>query len=220
MEIDTGAAVSIVSKQEYESKFSSYEPRKTDIVLKTYTSESLEVAGEITVHVSYKDQEANLDLVVVQGEGPGLLGRNWLNHLVFNWHDILHTSLDGRVNLIVNKYSKVFSNTLGTMSQYYAKLRLKPNTTPKFWCPRPVIFALKEGVEKELDKLQAAGIIEPIIFSEWAAPIAAVPKRDGSIRICGDYKVTLNQSLEVDQYPLPNRKSCLPLYQGARNSRN
>ena len=132
IEIDTGAAVSIVSKQEYESKFSSYELRKSDIVLKTYTSESLEVAGEISVHVRYKDQEANLDLVVVQGEGPALLGRN---PLVLNWHDILHTSLGGGVDLLVKKYSKVFSNTLGTMSQYYAILHLKPNTTPKFWRP-------------------------------------------------------------------------------------
>ena len=33
-----------------------------------------------------------------------------------------------------------------------------------FWCPQPVPFALKEGVEKDLDRLQAAGIIEPIVF--------------------------------------------------------
>ena len=216
MEIDTGAAVSIVSKQEYDSKFSSYELRKSAVVLKTYTSESLEVAGEITVHVRYKDQEANLDLVVVQGEGPALLGRNWLNHLVLNWHDILHTSLGGGVDLLVSKYSKVFSNTLGTMSQYHAKLHLKPNTTPKFWRPRPVPFALKEGVEKELDRLQGTGIIEPIIFSEWAAPIVAVPKRDGSIRICGDYKVTLNQSLEVDQYPLPKPEELFASLSGGK----
>ena len=169
--------------------------------MKTYTSESLELAGEIAVHMRYKDQEANLDLVVVQGEGVALLGRNWLNHLIRNWHDILHTSLGGGVDLLVNKYSKVFSNTLGTMSQYNAKLHLKPKTTPKFWHPRPVPFALKEGIEKELDRLQAAGIIEPIIFSDWAAPIVAVPERNGSIPICGDYKVTLNQSLEVYQYP-------------------
>ena len=42
-----------------------------------------------------------------------------------------------------------------------------------------------------------------VTHSDWAAPIVAVPKQDGKLRICGDYKVTVNAALDIDQYPLP-----------------
>ena len=40
-------------------------------------------------------------------------------------------------------------------------------------------------------------------FSDWAAPIVPVLKQDGSVRICGDYKVTVNQAAKTDSFPLP-----------------
>ena len=46
-------------------------------------------------------------------------------------------------------------------------------------------------------------MVEKVNFSEWAAPIVVVPKKDHRVRICGDYKVTINPVLELDQYPFP-----------------
>ena len=51
--------------------------------------------------------------------------------------------------------------------------------------------------------MEEQGTLERVDHSEWAAPIVAVPKKDGKFQICGDYKVTVNQALAVDQYPLP-----------------
>lgn len=39
--------------------------------------------------------------------------------------------------------------------------------------------------------------------SDWATPIVVVPEQGGGIRLCGDYKVTINQVLKTDSYPLP-----------------
>ena len=50
------------------------------------------------------------------------------------------------------------------------------------------------------------GVIEKVRYWEWAATIVPVVKPDNSIQVCGDYKVTINSMLEVDQHPLPNPK--------------
>ena len=43
----------------------------------------------------------------------------------------------------------------------------------------------------------------PISQSKWATPFVPVPKKDGGVRICGDYKLTVNTQIEVAHHPLP-----------------
>lgn len=84
-----------------------------------------------------------------------------------------------------------------------AKIYLKEEAQPHAFKPRPTSYFLRDKVEKELQRLQDQGIIQPVQFSEWAAPIVPVIKTDGSIRMCGDYKVTINQEAKLDTYPIP-----------------
>ena len=92
---------------------------------------------------------------------------------------------------------------LGTTKSYQAKLHIKSDETPKIFKARKVPYALRSSFEDELNRLEWEGILEKVTHSKWATPIVAVPNPDGRVRLCGDYKATVNQFLMVDQYPLP-----------------
>ena len=72
-------------------------------------------------------------------------------------------------------------------------------------------------MEKELARLEADGIIQLVQFSWWAAPIVLVIKQDGSIRICGDYKVTVNLAAKTDSYPIPRIEDLFASLSGGKN---
>ena len=89
------------------------------------------------------------------------------------------------------------------MSNVYAELKLKKDKLPKFHRPRPIPFSLRESVAQELNRLESEGVLKKVEHSKWAAPIVPVSKKDRKVRICGDYKVTINGAIDIDQYPLP-----------------
>ncbi|KAK9517622.1 hypothetical protein VZT92_022975 [Zoarces viviparus] len=75
---------------------------------------------------------------------------------------------------------------------------------------------MKDRVEEELRKLEEANIISPVKHSEWAAPIVPVVKKDKSLRLCGDYKVSANQAVETETYPLPHFEELLATLSGGK----
>ena len=84
-----------------------------------------------------------------------------------------------------------------------ARLTPKPDAIPRFVKARHVPYTVRSKIEEELEKLQQEGVLSPVTWSEWATPIVAVQKPDGSVRLCGDYKVTVNLAIQVERYPLP-----------------
>ena len=59
---------------------------------------------------------------------------------------------------------------------------------------------MKAKVEAKLERLQLEGVLKPVDFADWAAPIVLVLKASGAIRICGDYKLAANTAIKVDKY--------------------
>ena len=65
-----------------------------------------------------------------------------------------------------------------------------------------------------MKRLEQLGVIEQVSHSDWAAPIVPAIKSTGAIRICGDFKVTVNPKLEVDKYSLPKPDDLFTSLQG------
>ena len=157
------------------------------------------------MHV-YQEQKQRLNLLVVAGSGPSLLGQDWLQHFRLDWarlHQIRSDQDQHCLQQVLERHPDVFKEELGQLRGTTAKIYTIPEAQPKFYRPRPVPYTLRKKVEQELERLQQQGVIEPVQFSNWAAPIVPVLKPDHSVRICGDYKLTVNQAAKTDTYPLP-----------------
>ena len=81
-------------------------------------------------------------------------------------------------------------------------------------------YAIRGAIEQDIERLVRCGALEKVKYSDWAAPIVPVPKSDGGIRICGDYKITINPELKVDQYPVPTAEDLFATLAGGRLSQN
>ncbi|CAG2229284.1 unnamed protein product [Mytilus edulis] len=156
---------------------------------------------------SENEESAKLPLLIVKRKGPNLLGRDWLNKLQLDWKDIFSVvgsdNQSSDLNVILEANKEVFKDELGTVKGMKAKIYVDESAVPKYFKARPLPYALKDKVEMELERLEKEGQIQQVEFSDWAAPIVPVVKENGSIRICGDYKVTVNAVSKLDNYPIP-----------------
>ena len=89
MEVDTGAAVFLISKATYWS-LGDLPPQlnSTSVYLRRYSGEQLGVLGSLEVGAKYRNREAGLILIVVKGPGPSLPGHYWLSVIRIDWNSL------------------------------------------------------------------------------------------------------------------------------------
>lgn len=213
MEIDTGSPISAISENVFREYFSHRKLNKNELSLKSYDGSVLNPLGYVKVSAKYNDCTKLLDLYVFANGGLPILGRNWIKELDISLS--FNKVYDSDVEQLCNDFPNVFSGRLGTFTKRKISLKVKPDTIPIYCKPRPVPFALLGKVEEEIDNLVKLGILEPIDISDWGTPIVAVSKPDGTVRVCGDFSVTINPNLQVERYPLPKIEFLLAKLSGS-----
>ena len=119
-----------------------------------------------------------------------------------NWPSV--KSITDGVESLIARYPDLFKEELGTLKGVEIKLSIAKDAIPQFKKPRPVPYALRSAVERDLERQENLGVIEKVSFSHC------------HVRICGHYKVTINPVLEVDQYPVPKAEDLFTTLAGGQ----
>ena len=116
--------------------------------------------------VKYEHQEKVLSLVIAKDDRTSLFGRSWMRFVKLNWESMFSVKVSS-IDEILKKYSSVFTTgKIGLIKEFQARIELKEGAIPKFHRARPVSYAPKEGVEKELDRLETVGVMRKVERSD------------------------------------------------------
>ena len=167
MEVDTEATLSLMTNGTYLTTWKGVQAlqiKPLPVGLCTYTGENLKVVGVAEVDVQYGDQRAMLNLVIVDGSGPSLLGQDWLEVIRLDWgrFNKVDVEVKGELESVLSKHSALFKDELGAIEGVKAKLYLKEGAKPIFCRARPVPFAIQEKVQAKIDCQVRQGILEPV----------------------------------------------------------
>ena len=155
-----------------------------------------------------------LHLIITMGNGPTLLGRNWLEMIHSDWKGVYQLRDAANLAVVLATHESDFKKELGTITCAKAKLHVNSNVPPSFHRPHLVPYAMKDKVDVALERLEKGGIIKLREFSKWASSIVAVTKKDSSVRICGDYKVSVNKAMVCDTHPILRRENSFAAMSG------
>nr|XP_029730116.1 uncharacterized protein LOC115267334 [Aedes albopictus] len=164
-EVDTGSPVSLINVRDKRQYFNDLDILPTTTRLVSYCDNDIGVLGKIMVNVVANGEELTLPLHVAESSRHPLLGRDWLlaMNLDFNrvfrpgTHSVSYCggkdqSTASALNALLDKFSHIFDERVGKIEGVQASLTVRKDTKPVYVKARPVAFAVRDAVDKEIDQ--------------------------------------------------------------------
>lgn len=222
MEFDSGARACMLGKPLWE-KLGCPRLEKCESNFVAYGNNIIKVLGQCTITAKVSNKTRIVTAVIADGDERPLFGLPWI--LAFDMklppevtisivtNEAVQNSFESscidqeQIKRLIDEFGEVFSDELGTIKDFKARIHIKENAEPKFYPARRVPFPLQKRVECELARLVNDGVLEMVDNIdnpvEWSTPTVNIEKTNGNIRICGDFRVTLNPNLMVNHTLLP-----------------
>ena len=212
-QFDTTSDITLISRSTWEL-LGKPTLKDTTHVACSASGNKIQLTGELIFDVSFKEKRNSDVCFITDSSNLNLLGLDFIEKLdlfkvplnsIFNTCQVNSAADTDKhfMSILKAKFNNVFQEGLGCCTKVKATLKLKSDSKSIFRSKRPVQYAALSTVENEQNRLQQAGVIQPINYSSWAATIVMVKKANGKVRLCADFSTGLNDALDVHQYPLP-----------------
>lgn len=210
-EIDSGARHSLLAEDEFQKLNLNLPLQHSNTTFKSYSGNIIKPKGKVSVNVAYNGNQINGELHIVPPGYDALLGRLWIRGLNVDLKQVYEEMKTTSVSIvdsnkspedIFNSFSHIFEEKVGCVPGFTISLQLREGARPVFTKERNVPHALRELVDKELDSLEKSGIITQVNCSDWGSPLVVIPKPDGNVRLCVDYKCGVNERIVQANHPI------------------
>lgn len=239
---DTGSDVNLIRRENYSTLNFAVWTHSDPITLTGIGGKKVDTLGCLRAEIIVDNVTINTIIHVVPDDTlkiPVVLGQEYLSNVVFRIDtdginitskpvedelqilrveynepelDVDHIRSTKLKNEIRHLYENYDPNKKTKETPLKMKIVLK-DETPIFQRPRRLAHHEKIEVNAQMDEWLREGIIRPS-HSEFVSPIVLVRKKDGTVRICQDYR-KLNQQIIKDRYPLPLIEDQLDRLQGS-----
>lgn len=225
--IDTGSDVNIMSKSVYDSLNAKNALSKSNVKIKSYTGNSLEVLGQQNLECKFLLNDHSItkqiNFIIANVSSPTILGKITCSEMglikrVFcvdttsqnetNSSQSQSSSLqlgqsqNININELVKSNNSVFVG-LGCLPGE-CHINTNPEVQPKVDAPRKVPFALHNRLKQELDNMGKMDVITKVTEpTEWVSSLILIEKKNGQLRVCLDPR-NLNQAIKRTHYPIPS----------------
>lgn len=231
MEVDTGARSTVISLRNFKRYLPHISLGPTSRSVKCYFGLIRKLAGVACVSTTFNGISIEQTLYVAEDDVSTVIGRKWLRKFKVIRGDSINLNstsvkLLKEIDELTDKHRRRLAETLskraflfdgkyGKATKVKCSHPLPSDTRPVYLKARQLPFAINDMVTEEIRSLEKEGIFTQIQHPTWGTPIVPIIKGN-RVRICGDYKSTLNHFLPDDVYPIPTVEEILAKLNGGK----